>query len=99
VRLSPIDYSIADLDVAKQIYGPRTAYEKVNIKISQKNSSINPLRSERYADILIHSALCSLPGTQHSEAPRRNTPSSPTRITSITLKSEENMQTHSLYPT
>jgi hypothetical protein len=36
VRLSPIDYSIADLDVAKQIYGPRTAYEKVNIKISQK---------------------------------------------------------------
>ncbi|KAE9377586.1 cytochrome P450 [Stipitochalara longipes BDJ] len=28
VRLSPVDYSIADLDVYKQIYGPRTAYEK-----------------------------------------------------------------------
>lgn len=31
VRLSPSEYSIADLDAAKQIYGPRTAYEKVNI--------------------------------------------------------------------
>lgn len=28
VRLSPSHYSIADLDVAKHIYGPRTAYEK-----------------------------------------------------------------------
>ena len=35
VRLSPVDYSIADLDVAKQIYGPRTAYEKVNIDTPQ----------------------------------------------------------------
>jgi len=98
VRLSPVDYSIADLDVAKQIYGPRTAYEKVNIKNSYKRI-INPLWSERYADISFPSCLFSLPGTQHSEAPRRNTPSSPTRITSITRKSEGNMQTHSLYPT
>jgi hypothetical protein len=29
VRLAPTEYSIADLDIYKQIYGPRTAYEKV----------------------------------------------------------------------
>lgn len=38
VRLSPEDYSIADLDVAKHIYGPRTAYEKVDIQSSCKEN-------------------------------------------------------------